>query len=57
MVQIEKGCHNRNACGGILIAAYTSIFLILISADKAGYFTQGSTLVKLIMIELSPIKY
>ncbi len=29
---------------GILIAAYASIFLILISADQAGYFTQGSNL-------------
>ncbi len=29
---------------GILIAVYASIFLILISADQAGYFTQGSNL-------------
>lgn len=29
---------------GILIATYASIFLILISADQAGYFTQGSNL-------------
>jgi hypothetical protein len=29
---------------GILIAAYASILLILISADQAGYFTQGSNL-------------
>ncbi len=29
---------------GILIAAYASIFLILISADQAGYSTQGSNL-------------
>ncbi len=29
---------------GILIAAYASIFLILISADQASYSTQGSNL-------------
>ena len=44
MSKLKKAIIIVILAAGILIIAYASIFLILISADQAGYFTQGSNL-------------